>query len=70
MEIEIRGMESELVIVRRQCQGEGRRTWQGGEQQAFVFFGVILLRVGNKSTMDWRRSWSCCIAEAGFVCIC
>ena len=32
MEMDTRGMESELVIMRRQCQGEGRRTWQGREQ--------------------------------------
>ena len=32
MEMDTRSMGSELVIVRRPCQGEGKRAWQGREQ--------------------------------------
>ena len=32
VEMDMRGMESELVTVKRQCQGKGRRPWQGREK--------------------------------------
>jgi len=43
VETRVRESESELgVIVRRQCQGKGKESWQAEEQGALLYFLELL----------------------------